>query len=590
MEIINKIEDSTPWQEVNSRILEFRNAGDLSSAIKLCQEACDKFPENDFYPKIAGDLYLQQKNYDSAKKMYLESLKKMPPNQRSFAHFAKRYYKLKLFLPKEMLENFVRQVLVMIENKSLNPKVAQLARDLIKNDFPEKPRISDTGRKFSELLEQNASFGKLVNATKILEKINPEELGYLLDDYILNRDRTKETIEIDSFFVSICERLEKYDEAIKIAEEVFPLSRNSIITRTIFRICRKLENYDSAENLLKGHPELLKSDNFNILFELVYYFESRNDLDQVRFILERMESLHLKSNPIQKTVKNFYLRFGLLDDVQRVQNNISSLSAGHYRSSKFSNEIQESEVGVVSKIAELSSEIEHSKRIAAISDLTTGISHELGQPITNIRYTAQFYRRLAEKDLTKEVMLGVFDSILEETERMGKLIKRLSPLTSSKKEIETFDIVSQIRKRVKAEVIRLKRVKVAVTVTPDFSMDYFGDPVVCDQLISNLLLNSIDAIKERKGGQVGKIDIQVKKNEENIEIVFTDNGVGIPSKNRGKIFDPFFSTKAPGRGEGLGLFIVWNLLKMQGGKITLDPEYNTGSRFLVSLPKTSKQD
>jgi C4-dicarboxylate-specific signal transduction histidine kinase len=57
--------------------------------------------------------------------------------------------------------------------------------------------------------------------------------------------------------------------------------------------------------------------------------------------------------------------------------------------------------------------------------------------------------------------------------------------------------------------------------------------------------------------------------------------------NRHKIFDPFFSTKAAGQGEGLGLFIVWNLLKMLGGKISVDTQYKDGAKFLISLPNTS---
>ena len=67
-------------------------------------------------------------------------------------------------------------------------------------------------------------------------------------------------------------------------------------------------------------------------------------------------------------------------------------------------------------------------------------------------------------------------------------------------------------------------------------------------------------------------------------IEFSDTGIGIPYKNRNSIFDPFFSTKPPGKGEGLGLFIVWNLLKMQGGTIAVDNDYNQGAKFNIRIP------
>jgi C4-dicarboxylate-specific signal transduction histidine kinase len=116
----------------------------------------------------------------------------------------------------------------------------------------------------------------------------------------------------------------------------------------------------------------------------------------------------------------------------------------------------------------------------------------------------------------------------------------------------------------------------------------FGDPVKFDQLISNLLLNSIDAIKERHWRKENSISIKIEDDDDEVRIVFTDNGIGISAKNRGKVFDPFFSTKAPGKGEGLGLFIVWNILKMQGGRITIDPKYVNGARFFISIPKASE--
>jgi len=223
--------------------------------------------------------------------------------------------------------------------------------------------------------------------------------------------------------------------------------------------------------------------------------------------------------------------------------------------------------------------------LAAISDLATGISHELGQPITNIRYTIQFYKKLFDKNLTKDGVFNVFNSVLEETDRMGALVNRLAPLTSSKSVIEQVDVIDRVRKRVNAENPRLVESRISVSVSPQKPIFIQSDPIKVDQLISNLLLNSIDAIRERKSPGKNQIDIRVEDKAKEIHLYFSDNGIGIPIANRNKIFDPFFSTKPPGKGEGLGLFIVWNLLKMQGGRISVDPEYKRGARFVITIPK-----
>lgn len=85
----------------------------------------------------------------------------------------------------------------------------------------------------------------------------------------------------------------------------------------------------------------------------------------------------------------------------------------------------------------------------------------------------------------------------------------------------------------------------------------------------------------------GKIDIRISIVKNTIWIVFSDNGSGIPEKYRKKIFEPFFSTKDPtsgNGGEGLGLFVVWNILKMYKGTIQLNHKFKEGAEFIIRIP------
>ncbi len=114
----------------------------------------------------------------------------------------------------------------------------------------------------------------------------------------------------------------------------------------------------------------MKSNDFNILYELVYYFESQNNFEQVQSILQKIEKMFADSIPILRTVRNFYLRFGLFDDVSRVDETIKDRGSRE----RFLSEVQETDKEVGSKIKELYSEVEHKTRIAAISDLTKHFS------------------------------------------------------------------------------------------------------------------------------------------------------------------------------------------------------------------------
>ena len=94
-------------------------------------------------------------------------------------------------------------------------------------------------------------------------------------------------------------------------------------------------------------------------------------------------------------------------------------------------------------------------------------------------------------------------------------------------------------------------------------------------------------IREKKS-RSGTIIIIAYATETDVQIKFSDNGIGIPFKYSSKIFDPFYTTKAPGKGEGLGLFIIWNILKYLGGTISLDSTFKLGARFLLTIPKPQK--
>lgn len=106
-----------------------------------------------------------------------------------------------------------------------------------------------------------------------------------------------------------------------------------------------------------------------------------------------------------------------------------------------------------------------------------------------------------------------------------------------------------------------------------------------NQVFLNLVVNAAHAIEEAKKGEKGKITIQTKQKGEKVEIRISDNGTGIPERNRERIFDPFFTTKRLGEGTGQGLAIAYDMVvNKHDGSLTFETEDNKGTTFIVELP------
>jgi signal transduction histidine kinase len=113
-------------------------------------------------------------------------------------------------------------------------------------------------------------------------------------------------------------------------------------------------------------------------------------------------------------------------------------------------------------------------------------------------------------------------------------------------------------------------------------------PVECDssqiqQVILNLVLNGAEAMQSRGGGKL-TIRTRLLADGDNVELCVQDTGEGIAPENLPKVFDPFFTTKANGKGVGLGLAVLYGIVKAHEGEIEVTSQRNEGTTFAVTLP------
>ena len=200
------------------------------------------------------------------------------------------------------------------------------------------------------------------------------------------------------------------------------------------------------------------------------------------------------------------------------------------------------------------------------------------QPFWNISQMKMKRGLYKEEDVAK-----LLDGVLAQTTRIGKLLARFRPIVSSKSTEEMFSVKDCAESVLQDLSARLEKQNISYTVGGPQDVFVYGDQVQFSQVFYNLILNSMQAIE--KDGHIKVIVASDRRTK--ITITFSDNGPGIPIENHRKVFEPFFSTKDPtagNGGEGLGLFIVWNILKMFNGTIHIDSQCTNGAKFIIKLP------
>lgn len=229
----------------------------------------------------------------------------------------------------------------------------------------------------------------------------------------------------------------------------------------------------------------------------------------------------------------------------------------------------------------LNEQIIKTQRMDLLGQLAGGLAHDFGNIITSINGFSRLIATRTEDEKIKHYA----ESIERSGYRAYELVKNL--LAFSRNEVAQnvkFDVVS-----IAGEVadILTGAVSSNITITsdlPEFQLVVKGDPGKIHQCILNLCINARDAIGTKKDGT---ILIRAKKAGDNLSRIFIeveDNGSGIPPDIIDKIFDPFFSTKEKKAGTGLGLSVVYGIMKTHQGEIHIDTRPGEGTTFTLDLP------
>ncbi len=223
-------------------------------------------------------------------------------------------------------------------------------------------------------------------------------------------------------------------------------------------------------------------------------------------------------------------------------------------------------------------ELVKSEKLAAAGKLTAQLSHEINNPIHNIRSCLETaLKKMPEQLAGRQFVQLAHDEIL----RIGKLVRQMLDFYRfGKTELQEIDLNQAIIEVLDSSQRRFEERKIAVERR--FTA---GLPAVrasrdqMKQVFLNLLLNAIEAMPSG-----GKLKVQTWKENGFAQIAIGDTGCGIPPENLPKIFDTFFTTKRAVHGVGLGLSVCYNIVHQHGGTIVVESEVGKGSAFTVRLP------
>jgi signal transduction histidine kinase len=225
------------------------------------------------------------------------------------------------------------------------------------------------------------------------------------------------------------------------------------------------------------------------------------------------------------------------------------------------------------------------ERIAAWQEIARRLAHEIKNPLTPIQMAMDTLRKSYKKQHPEfpEILEESTRTVLEEADRLKRIVAEFSDFARMPKpEFARVDLNDTIRS---ALALYQGVVPVTSSLAADLPM-VDADKGQITQVLLNLVENARDALGDREGG---KIAVTTKKGEANDRalLVVEDNGPGVPTDLKDKVFAPYFTTKHSKGGTGLGLAIVHRIVSDHGGRITISDAPGGGARFAIELPLRS---
>ena len=399
---------------------------------------------------------------------------------------------------------------------------------------------------------------------------------------------------------TIVKAIEYIDEAQKLVPIIIEELKIMPVPKLLAHIETKLKKYKDKLYELKIKPTSIDGTSDGYMDEkarslgqelidmtggLVSFEKKQMSIFMNNFIGELVKAIIILLTLSGFTITILYL--SVLKPLKKIENAAINISKGNFSLVPVSK--KEGEIHSVLKafnkmvtdLEDKQEQLFQAKKLSSIGTLASGTAHQINNPLNNIATSCQLV--LTELDCDQNAfIIQMIETIDQETKRAAEIVRCLLEFSRAQtfalELCELSEIVDKVDLLVKSEVP--SGITLDIEIPKDISLYIDGQKMV--EVLLNLIINSIQAIKKTPG----KIEIRAEKDlaANKVIIKISDTGIGIDKKFIPKIFDPFFTTKNADNGTGLGLAVVYGIIKKQNGTIRVESQKGKGAIFIINLP------
>jgi len=251
-----------------------------------------------------------------------------------------------------------------------------------------------------------------------------------------------------------------------------------------------------------------------------------------------------------------------------------------------------SSLGALSRETEMRLEtkekLRESNKLSSLGELSAGIAHELNQPLTYIIAASNVLSKKNDDLKTREMSARISLEALRMADLVSGFTRFVRPRETKIEEVDIFSVLQDV-----AVLLGSTLIQAGVELKLDEELrakKVLGSRHLLQQVFINLIQNAKDSIDEKlsHGGEisVGLVDSDDK--EQFFQVVVSDNGFPIEETVAQKMFEPFFTTKGPSRGSGLGLSIIFGLMRDMKGRVYFNTGENNRKEFILELQRVTR--
>jgi signal transduction histidine kinase len=233
------------------------------------------------------------------------------------------------------------------------------------------------------------------------------------------------------------------------------------------------------------------------------------------------------------------------------------------------------------ELTETQDQLVQTEKLATIGTLASGVAHEINNPLGAILTNAQLLRLEVEDPEHLDSLAMIEEGARRCKDIVEALLKYSRLAKNSHEQVNLRTIAEEV-----LVVFERQLQKAEIRLIADFESVpiILGDAKEIKQVVSNLILNALDALQEKHGLTGGRLAVRIVRALSGLRLIVEDDGIGIDPEVEKRIFDPFYTTKTIGTGTGLGLSVCQRIIERHGGQITVQSTPGDGTTFTVELP------